>query len=159
MMAPKCNASVLFHSNVMEKGQEEWTIIILTSVTPKKTRKNSKCAMWFSLGNNICLKLQLLFFFMKQWGFEMKNWMWVSETKSMVSYILMSYSFQLFSICFLSSWREDTLQSDNSDNMTLLTSHSGEAVLCLLRSSWVEPDSSCSRGMITHVMLTRLQSG
>lgn len=35
MMAAKCNASVLFHSNVMEKGQGERTIIPLTSaVTP-----------------------------------------------------------------------------------------------------------------------------
>lgn len=31
MMAAKCNALVLFHSNVMEKGQGEPTIILLTS--------------------------------------------------------------------------------------------------------------------------------
>lgn len=42
--------------NVMEKGNRELTIILLTSDKNKKNSKNCETAKWFSLGNNIPLR-------------------------------------------------------------------------------------------------------
>lgn len=115
MRSNDCSTSVLFHSNVKKEREGEQTILPLTSAVALTTVTQLELA-WSINVQRVSPQAIAVSDADDFFSFIMvTNWK-CGNTVSKLNYIFMSYSFQLFSICFLSSCGEERRGEENEQN-------------------------------------------